>query len=186
MMIQTWKTGLGSWPSRALLSLMASGLISAQAQPQKVAQGRQAATAGSAAALVGTWKLLSVETRMTDGSSHATFGQNPEGYLIYGSDGMMSVNMQWAGRKPFASGIAREASQEEKASVSDLFSGYAGRYEVQEVDSTVIHHIEVSSFPNWNGVQQPRIYQIDGDQLTLYNKLPIANSISYLVWRRVK
>ena len=170
MKIQAWKAGL--------LSLMASGLMSAQAQQIPTVQDRQVA-------LVGTWKLVSVDTRMADGSSHASFGQNPEGYLIYGSDGMMSVTMQWAARKPFAAASAREASEAEKASVSDLFSGYAGRYEVL-ADSTVLHHIEVSSYPNWNGVQQPRIYEINGDQLTLRNKQPIAGSVSYLVWRRVK
>lgn len=138
------------------------------------------------AELVGTWKLISVETRMADGSCHASFGQNPEGYLIYSSEGMMCVTMQWAGRQPFACASAREASQAEKASVSDLFSSYAGRYEVLAAERMVVHHIEISSYPNWNGVQQQRVYQIDGDQLTLHNPQPIAGGTSYLVWRRVK
>lgn len=140
----------------------------------------------NSSSVVGTWKLVSVETRMTDGRSYASFGENPEGYVIYSADGFMSVTMQYGNRPHFVSQNAREASLEEKASVSDTFSAYAGRYELLPGADTVIHHIDVSSNPNWNGVQQVRRYQIDADQLTLSNKQPIADSISYLIWKRVK
>lgn len=139
-----------------------------------------------ASRIVGTWKLVSVETRMDDGRSHASFGENPEGYVIYSADGFMSVTMQWSNRPKFSSQSARDASLEEKASVSDTFSAYAGRYELLPGGDTVIHHIDVSSYPNWNGVKQERLYKIDADQLTLSNKQAIAGTTSYLTWRRVK
>jgi Lipocalin-like domain len=32
---------------------------------------------------------------------------------------------------------------------------------------TVLHHVELSLFPNWVGVTQERLVKISGDQLTL-------------------
>lgn len=40
-----------------------------------------------------------------------------------------------------------------------------GTYTVNESDKTITFHVATSSFPNWNGVEQKRPFNIDGDQL---------------------
>src|SRR5579875_1938361 len=41
--------------------------------------------------IIGTWSLISYETRSTDGTVHRPFGQHPRGYLMYTPEGLMSV-----------------------------------------------------------------------------------------------
>lgn len=66
------------------------------------------------------------------------------------------------------------------------YISYAGTYEVHE--DYVLHHIEVSLFPNWVGGTQKRFFERDGDRLTLISP-PIVlqdQSVTYhLVWQKV-
>jgi hypothetical protein len=60
---------------------------------------------------IGTWKLVSVETRKADGSVHRR--GNRTGYLIYNSDGFMSVAFMKEGRKSSPL-VILEAAQSKK------------------------------------------------------------------------
>jgi hypothetical protein len=62
---------------------------------------------------------------------------------------------------------------------------YFGTYTVTEPDSSIAIHIEGSSFPNWNGVDQKRIVAIAGDRLTLTVRPPNGD-IDDVVWKRAK
>ena len=53
---------------------------------------------------------------------------------------------------------------------------------------TVIHHIEVCSFPNWIGNAQVRFADLDGNQLTLSTKPMMFQGVersAHLVWERI-
>lgn len=53
---------------------------------------------------------------------------------------------------------------------------------------TVIHRVELSLFPNWVGVAQARLVEIDGDRLTLSTRpllLEGTPRTAHLVWERV-
>ena len=54
---------------------------------------------------IGTWRLVSVETRKEDGSLHRSGKRT--GYLIYSGDGYMSVAFMKDGRSAFAAGDIR-------------------------------------------------------------------------------
>jgi hypothetical protein len=52
---------------------------------------------------------------------------------------------------------------------------------------TVVHHIEVSLFPNWKGVDQVRRFAFDGDRLTLSTAPMVVAGVertAHLVWER--
>jgi hypothetical protein len=52
----------------------------------------------------------------------------------------------------------------------------------------VTHHVEVASLPQWVGIDQERIFKIDGDRLILETPpLTIAAQAptAYLIWERV-
>ena len=76
----------------------------------------------------------------------------------------MSVSVMQARRVNFASDGLR-APAEEKLAAFDTYSSYSGRYEVR--GQKVIHHVEISLFPNWTGKAQERLFEFSGERLTL-------------------
>ena len=137
--------------------------------------------------LVDSWKLVSFESRDTNGNIAYPWGKDPLGYLLYNSDGYMSVSIMSSIRPKFSSGDLKGGTLEEKVAAADSHISYRGTYEVKE--DTVIHHIELSFFPNWIGVEQKRRLSIDGNRLSLSTP-PIAvagvEQTQHLVWERVK
>jgi hypothetical protein len=63
---------------------------------------------------------------------------------------------------------------------------YFGTYSVDEADSNIALHIEASSFPNWNGADQKRIFAIAGDQLTLTARALQTGGYADVIWKRAK
>jgi len=125
-----------------------------------------------------------VETRKEDGNLHRSGKRT--GYLIYSSEGYMSVSFMKAGRTEFASGDIRGGSVEEKIEAFNGYISYSGRFEVSE--DTVTHVIEVSLFPNWIGERQERYYELSNDRLTLSTPLQLVGGMklsSHLVWEKV-
>ncbi len=132
---------------------------------------------------LGTWKLVSIETREADGS---LFRRGRRiGYIIYCDDGYMSVAFMKEGRPKFASGDIRGGTVEEKLAAVEGYTSYCGRYEVE--GEIVVHYIEVSLFPNWIGVRQEREFEFDGDRLTLSTPLMLVGGrqlSTHLIWER--
>jgi hypothetical protein len=133
--------------------------------------------------LVGAWRLVSVETR--DEKGELVRRGERTGYLLYSPGGYMSVSFMKEGRPVFKSGDIRGGSVEEKIAAINGYVSYAGRYTVQ--DDTVVHHIEVSLFPNWVGVSQERMFTLEGSRLTLSTQLMLVGGrqlSTHLVWER--
>jgi lipocalin-like protein len=134
---------------------------------------------------VGTWRLESLSLTEEDGTISYPMGEDPVGYIIYSGDGFMSVGFMRVGRAGFASGDSGQATDEEKIAAAESHMAYCGRYEVLE--DRVVHHIEVSSFPNWAGTSQERFFCFEGNRLILttppdrvYGKTQTAR----VVWHR--
>ena len=141
----------------------------------------------SANPFVGTWRLLSFETRTSSGEVSDLLGKGEVGYLIYGQDGHMAVSMMQTNRANFASADFLAASPEEKRTAFETYSSYCGTYEV--TGEKVIHHIELSLFPNWSGRDQERFFEFSEDRLTLRTppmSLGGAERTMHAVWQRVR
>ena len=54
--------------------------------------------------LVGTWRLVSLEVRGSDGQVQYPYGPDATGYLMYSADGYMSAVVMSANRPSFAAG----------------------------------------------------------------------------------
>ena len=133
---------------------------------------------------VGAWRLVSVETRREDGEVHRRGRRT--GYLLYSGDGYMSVAFMREDRPRFTSGDIRGGTVEEKVAAVDGYTSYCGRYEAE--GGSVVHHIEVSLFPNWIGESQERAYELEGDRLTLSTPLMLVGGMqlsTHLIWERV-
>ena len=136
---------------------------------------------------IGTWRLVSFELRREDGRVVYPFGKDAVGYIMYNKDGYMSVAFMASNRPKFASGDILRGTIDEKASAAETYVSYCGRYEVK--GDKIIHHIEVSFYPNWIGVKQERFYKFKGDQLTLSTPTMLIDGVqqsAHLVWERVK
>ena len=137
--------------------------------------------------LVGTWKLVSFEMRDANDKINYPWGKDTLGYLMYNADGYMSVMVMSSNRLKFSSADLKGGTTEEKVAAADTYVSYCGRYEIQQ--DTVIHHIELSFFPNWIGVDQKRMFSIEGDRLSLrIPPITVAGveQTGHLIWERVK
>lgn len=113
------------------------------------------------------------------------FGENPIGRLVYTAGGFMSAQLASAHRPAFASPAFTRATVDEKGAAYDTFMAYCGRYEV--FGDHVMHHVEMSLFPNWAGGDQKRFFELDGDSLVLRPPAYERHGVTYtdeLRWER--
>ena len=116
--------------------------------------------------LIGVWKLISFEARREGEESSFPFGKDAKGLLIYTDVGRFSVQMMRPNRPKFVSGDQLKGTVEE---ITESFKGcisYFGKYEFNATDKFVIHYIENSLFPNWEGTQK-RFVEISDKRLIL-------------------
>ena len=135
--------------------------------------------------LVGTWRLVSCETRYQDGSVIHPMGDDAVGFLVYAADGYMAATLSRSNRPAFTTGEMMTADVQEKARGWDSYFSYVGRYEIG--DGQITHHIEVSQYPNWIGGAQLRFMILDSDHLELSTPSQTSRrgrQASYLTWRR--
>jgi hypothetical protein len=137
--------------------------------------------------LVGTWRFVSTHLQRGDGSKTELYGPNPNGILIFTSDGYFALTNTRPGRPRFASGNTMEGTAEEyMATVKDTVA-YFGTYVVDEANATYSIHIEGSSFPNYEKTTQRRPFTIAGDTLTFVNPVPtISGSVVHATLKRAK
>lgn len=135
--------------------------------------------------LIGTWVLESFELRTAQGLVSYPFGHDVRGCIIYTEGGYMSVAFMSGQRPNFLSKDLRGGTTDEKAWAVDTYYSYCGTYEL--LDDRVIHHVEISLFPNWSGEDQERFFTFDGDHLILSTPPFLVEGIeetAHLVWRR--
>src|SRR3712207_2785635 len=102
--------------------------------------------------LVGVWRLISWENRDEDGEVTYPLGKNAVGYIMYSPDGYMFVAIMSPARARFGADDLLRASTQEKAEAAETYVSYCGRYTFD--GDTVVHHVHLSLFPNWIGVDQ--------------------------------
>jgi hypothetical protein len=139
-----------------------------------------------AGALVGVWRLTSYKILNAAGDViDVPFGAQPAGMLVYTWSGYMSVSAMDPGRP--TSDVARPSATSPQAKVAafDTYFGYCGRYSV--ASGIVLHHVDVSAFPDWSGQVLRRRITLSGDLLELAStddqppgdiRIPVVN------WRR--
>lgn len=135
---------------------------------------------------IGTWRLLSLEKRTEDGQVAYPLGKEVIGYITYTEQNFMSVTIMQPERPIFTSGDIKGGTAEEKVAAVDGYVSYCGKYTVGE--KTIIHHIELSLFPNWIGIDQERFFDFQEDRLTLSTPpflLEGINRTAQLVWEKV-
>jgi len=138
-----------------------------------------------AASLVGFWRLKEAFVVDLEGRRiGAAFGSNPKGYITYMPGGMMMTVIADAEQPPL-SGDRFSAPVEERARAFSAASAYAGRYRFD--GRTVVHTVEVCTYPNWVGSEVVRTVELAGDEAvyqTAPHPLGGVDAIVRLVWQR--
>ena len=132
---------------------------------------------------IGVWKLLSCELKSSAGELSYPYGEHPLGRISYDKAGRMSATLMRPGRPGSSSREAvSQLSREALLALCRGFIAYYGTFDVDEAAHTVIHHVQVSSYPSYVGIDLKRTYEFTGNQLIL--TATTANGVMRLVWER--
>ena len=138
--------------------------------------------------LVGTWRLVSTEETLKDGSTRPfpAFGPHAKGFLMYQRDGYMCAVLADPDRHKVAD--PAHATPEEKLAAANATFSYCGRYEIDVKQAQIIHLPEVASDPAYVGSRQVRPCRFESGRLVLSDveKNDPAVARWKIVWEKVK
>jgi hypothetical protein len=156
-------------------------LLNALSAPAALADAPPAALS-----LAGTWTLVAADVLHADGIRTHDYGAAPKGLLMIDVSGRYSLQIFKAERPRFASGDKATGTPAEYETAVMGSSTHVGTISVDPAAGTLTFHIENASFPNWEGAQQQRHYELKDDVLT-YRVPPRPNGDTPIsVWRRTK
>jgi len=165
-----------------LLSRIAVNIALAAMTTAALAQG----SSSSAPSLAGTWSLVAADDLRPDGTRHPAYGANPRGLLVLTPDGRYSLQLFRSDRPRFASGDKKKGTPAEYEAAVLGMSSHVGRYAVDTATRTLTFRIELASFPNWEGTEQKRPFELSGDELSYRVVATPDGTIPISVWRRVR
>jgi hypothetical protein len=137
---------------------------------------------------VGTWKLVSLESRRSNGQIVYPYGRDVLGAINYDARGNMSMQLMRSDRPAFAINDPQKGTPEDIKAAFEGFLAYFGTYEINEEKGTITHHMRGSSFPNWVGSDHIRFFEFSGNRLTLRTPPIHVGGISVtslLIWERM-
>jgi hypothetical protein len=144
------------------------------------------AFAQAANELVGSWTLVSITVKQ-GGQKLEPFGPTPKGLLIFDRSGRVSIIVTRPDLPKFQSNNRSAGTPEEERAIVQGSIAYFGTYSVNEEDRAFIVHVEGSTFPNWVGTDQKRIFTITGGELKYTNSNRSGGAgTALVVWKRVK
>jgi hypothetical protein len=138
--------------------------------------------------LVGAWMLESFTSTDEKGIVTEAMGPGATGYIAYGADGWMSVQIMRAGRKPYAIPDLDGGTPEQIIDAAKSYFAYSGPYTIDEPNRVVFHHLALSLMPNWVGGKQKRYVKVINDDLMELSGDPVLiagkTQVTRLRWRR--
>jgi len=153
--------------------------ISVIALALAIALPGSSAIAQSAKSLVGAWELE---------SAGDTYGKNPKGKLVLSPNGHYALIIMRNDLPKFASNSRVKGTPDENKAVVAGSVAHFGRWAVDEKAKVLTLKIESSTYPNFTGTEQPRPFELKGDQLRYTNAKPSAGGAPTgpVVWNRAK
>lgn len=138
--------------------------------------------------IIGAWSLVTFEFRKADGNVIYPYGEQALGSIIYTESGRYSAQLMRRDRPRFAIGdqmlgTPAEIEANYKGSIS-----YFGAYKIDVENGFIIHHVESSIFPNMEGTDQKRFFELSEGRLQLTTppiNLNGEKAVGVLLWQRV-
>jgi hypothetical protein len=143
-----------------------------------------AASAQSAADVVGTWSLVSSVTEK-DGVKTDQFGAGARGSLVLDAGGHFMLTIIGPGLPRFASNNRADGTAEENKAVMSRSIAMIGTYVVHPEDKTLVFKVDSSTFPNWNGTEQKRLLaSTSHGELKYVTPTASSGGVGTVTWKR--
>src|SRR5215831_15189466 len=134
--------------------------------------------------LAGVWILVAADVLHPDGTRGRDYGEHPKGLMIVDPSGHYSAQIYDGDRPKFAAGEKGKGTPDEMRAAVMGASVHFGTLSVE--GDKLVYRIEASSYPNWEGTTQARVFELHGDVLS-YKVPPRANGdVPISVWKRAK
>jgi hypothetical protein len=161
-------------------------LVPASAQAPEFGRARR--VSGAERRFVGSWRLVSIESRRPNGEvvpRTGPLGADRIGLIAYDSTGHMGVQITARERPRFA---GTQPTGEEALEALRSYVAYFGTYTVDEAAQTVTHHTVGNVNPN---IERDRVrhFEFSGDRLTLIPPPSKTNGelrTTRLTWERIR
>jgi hypothetical protein len=115
--------------------------------------------------LVGAWRVVSIASP-TPGRDAAALGENPNGTIMFGSDGRFALIFVRSDLPKLASNSRASGTPEENRAIVQGSIAFYGTYAVEDAGRTLVMRIENGTFPNWAGAEQRRPMTLNGNEFT--------------------
>jgi hypothetical protein len=135
--------------------------------------------------LVGTWTLVSVVTEQ-DGRKFDAYGPNARGLLVFDANGRYSIIFIAGGLPSFLSGNRSSATADEAMAVIAGSFAHFGTYVVDDVNKSFTFQVERATFPNWDGKNTKRAFDIRGDELHFTDPHSSGGGVATTIFERAK
>ena len=130
--------------------------------------------------LLGIWRLVALDVEFQDtGERQATFGEKPNGYIIFTPEGRMMAYLEAENRTP-------PKTPEEQLAAYRTVIAYTGKYRLE--GDKWITKVDGSWNVAWVGTDQVRFFKLHGDQLRVlsewqptarYNNRVVRGSVAF-------
>ncbi|MFI6095059.1 lipocalin-like domain-containing protein [Lentzea sp. NPDC051213] len=140
--------------------------------------------------LVGSWQMIDWKVFRGGETIDPPLGpvEHCTGLLIYTEEGTMSANLMLVERAFFDDGSLDGGTQEERAEAYRSIISYAGTYAVNESTATVVHHVQIATFPNFVGTDLRRTCVFEGGDTLKLDTPPMKIGgellASHIRWQR--
>jgi hypothetical protein len=133
--------------------------------------------------LLGSWKMTSWKARdVATGEQQDALGPHPKGIVAYTPERVTFLIIKNDRKRP----ERLPPSDDEKVALFDTMFAYSGSYTVEP--DRVVHHVDLSWNEAWNGTEQVRFCNVDGDTLTYtsapaqspFDKREVVHEVTYV------
>jgi hypothetical protein len=137
---------------------------------------------------LGTWKLVSTEEILKNGTSrpYQEVGPRGMGYLMYAADGHMCAELTNPDRPKWDD----PPTTAQKIAAIEGMTAYCGRFEIDDLNPIMWHYPELASNQGYVGTKQRRPYRFEGNRLTFSGKQPPEEDQTVdrwkIVWEKVQ
>jgi lipocalin-like protein len=181
-----------------LFELLVVGVALLLVPPAERAQAQQpkAEVSSVRAQLIGSWRLVSRQSRRANGEIEPDAGLAtvPLGVLIYDQSGHVAAQLSRRDRTVAMIGAECQAAAATKGTPDTAqtilgYDAYFGTYTINEQEHIVTHHLEAALFPGDVGKSIERHFAISGDQLTISFNTTTRDGVKVtrtLIWERMK
>lgn len=117
--------------------------------------------------LVGSWTMVSADFIRKDGTKGNSFGDNPNGILIFDASGRFATVYGRPGRPHLSTIALSQIPAEELAAAARAFWATHGTWSVDEAGKTLSRKSELTLLPNNDKLESKASVAVSGNELKL-------------------